>query len=298
MNAIKVKKNYFLTGVCNEESLAWRIMIELLTRKGDEVGWIVLSVWMSSAHPETVQYVKDMVAALQPSWRKKIRVIGLDIADEEQLGVDQFAPQREGDPNRLEQLVFEVVGEHIRFSGVLHSVARGDATVLCSPKGYMKVKWEKFMKAYKVTVFSYKMLLDALTPSFEQGMSAVALSFSSDEPNYDYGLMGDLKHALERLAKTLAVSPEIVAVNGQVNVGSGPVIATKAAKGIPGFSRLKAWFRKRSVLKDDNGAGFVRSMVTLLAGDLPGVTGETIYADNGLKHGECCRAEEEELLAA
>ncbi|MGB4762063.1 MAG: SDR family oxidoreductase [Candidatus Saccharimonas sp.] len=258
------RKNIFVTGVESGTSLAWQT-VEMLLQRG--VGRVILSVYPSERR---YAQAKELIAQLPEDLRPKFTIIGLDVNDRDQI-------------DGLAARVTEILGNGEGIDGVLHSIARLHPRAMGNGRQFMEASWDDLDPGFKTSAFSYKELLRGLEPVLNLRFSAIALSFNSQQPQAGYGWTGVLKGALEAIAQHLAeyFGREL---EGQVNVVSAGVYLSAAASKIPGFGQLADTYARRRVVADRDGYDLGRTVTTLLVGDLPGVTGETIYADGGVAH--------------
>lgn len=166
-----------------------------------------------------------------------------------------------------------------RIDTLVHSIAFAPAQEL---KGrFIETSREGFATAMSVSVHSLTEVSEAVLPMMPEGSSIMALTYlGADRAFPRYNVMGVAKAGLESAVRYLAydLGPQGIRVNA---ISAGP-IKTASARGIPGFSDMSGLFEDRAPLKRPFGAKDVGGVAVFLASDLSaGVTGETIFVDNG-----------------
>lgn len=254
-------KNALVAGLTNENSLCWQPILQLLD--GD-VKHLIVSVYDSAGMLARTQ---ALIGTLPVEDQERVTVIRLNVAVKEQI-------------DGLADVVKEILPEGEGIDAVLHSVAM-------MPGGFgqddlfLEATWDQIGTGYLVSAFSYKELLRGLLPVLNRNASAVALSFNSQRPMAGYGWMGIIKGGLESITQHLA---GILGrkLNMQVNCVSAAVYPSKAARNIPDYDQLEAAYQELPLEGGVDKLG--RTIVTLLSGSMPMVTGQTVYADSGYEH--------------
>jgi meromycolic acid enoyl-[acyl-carrier-protein] reductase len=168
--------------------------------------------------------------------------------------------------------------------GAVHAIAFAPPDALGGE--FLNTPRESATAAFETSAFSLKALAEALLPLYENGSepgggSLVGLDFDASRawPAYDW--MGVSKAALEAAARYLArdLGPHGVRVN---LVSAGP-LATPAAGGIPGFSRLKdLWEAQAPLGWDVRDPTPVAQAIAFLLSDMSrGISGEILHVDGG-----------------
>lgn len=191
------------------------------------------------------------------------------------------------DPGSGDQLREQLQARGVtRLDGVLHAVAHADASLLGSllPGAQpleTATRARLLEQAFTVSAASLVALAEGLRSLLGPGGSLVALTFDTGHVHQGYGWMGPLKAALESAVRGLAVElgPSGVQVNA---VCLGP-LSTPAAQAIPGFPQLAEDWAGRAPQGWDpaDPAAAARTVLALLSGALPGVTGQVLPCDGG-----------------
>lgn len=213
---------------------------------------------------------------------------GLTTAQARRLGVpdpvlrwDAADPQSGG--QLLEQLQDLGVG---RLDGVLHAVAHADTSLLGSllpEPGQLEpaARFRHLERAFLVSAASLVTLAEGVRGLLGPGGSLVTLTFDSSHVHQGYGWMGPLKAALESTVRGLAV--ELGPGGVQVNAVSLGPLSTPAAQAVPGFPQLAAGWSRRAPQgwEPTDPTAAARTVLALLSGALPGVTGQVLPCDGG-----------------
>jgi meromycolic acid enoyl-[acyl-carrier-protein] reductase len=168
--------------------------------------------------------------------------------------------------------------------GAVHAIAFAPPDALGGE--FLRTPRDSATVAFQTSAFSLKALAEALLPLYENGSepgggSLVGLDFDASVawPAYDW--MGVSKAALEAAARYLArdLGPHGVRVN---LVSAGP-LATPAASGIPGFSRLaELWGTQAPLSWDVRDPSPVADAIAFLLSDLSrAISGEIVHVDGG-----------------
>ncbi|MFI7241563.1 enoyl-ACP reductase FabI [Streptomyces qinglanensis] len=247
-------RHYLVTGVTNQESIAWHVAAAL-QRAGAEV--------VLSSFGRTARIARKAAARLpcEPD------VLELDVTDE-----DDFA-----------RLAEELRGRWGALDGVLHSVAYAPADAVSG--AFLETPAAGALRGFQVSAYSLQRLAAALAPlltASEHGGSIVGVTVDSSRalPGYDW--MGVFKSTLEAVARYLALhlGPHGVRVN---LVAAGP-LETLSAQGIGSFEALAEHYERWAPLGwDRTDPGQVVGAVLFLLSDLAAhTTGQILHADGGL----------------
>ncbi len=246
-------RKYLVTGVLNDESIAWHVAAAL-QREGAEV---VLTSFGRAAR------VTRKAAGLLPC---PPEVLELDVTD------DACFP-------RLTEQLDERWG---RLDGVLHSIAYAPADAL--GRAFLSTPPSSAMEGFRVSSYSLQQLACALSPLLgrsEHGGAVVAMTVDAARalPGYDW--MGVFKTALESIAKYLAVylGPSDIRVN---LVAAGPV-GTFSGRAVSSFDEIADYYERCAPLGwDRNDPSRIVGAVLFLLSDLARyTTGQVLHADGG-----------------
>ncbi len=247
-------KKLLITGVLTPQSIAFAVA-ELAQKEGAEL--------LLTSFGRPMSLTQRTAKRLTPT----PEVLELDVTN----------------PAHFPALAEQVKQRWGRLDGALHAIAYAPEDALGGR--FLTTPWESVQQAFRVSTFSLKELAAALAPLMDQGGSVVTLDFDNSTqawPLYDW--MGVCKAGLEATVRYLArdLGPRKVRVNA---LAAGP-IATIAAKGIPGFKHLEAFWGKQAPLGWDARDpacvdAVARTACMMLSDWLPGTTGELIHVDGG-----------------
>jgi len=247
-------RRYLVTGVTNQESIAWHVAAAL-QREGAE---IVLSSFGRAAR------ITRKAATLLPS---PPDVLDLDVTDE--AGFTDVAT--------------ELTRRWGALDGVLHSIAYAPADAVGG--AFLNTPAAGALQGFQVSAYSLGRLAACLAPLLtagERGGSVVGITVDSARtlPGYDW--MGVFKASLDAVARYLALhlGPLDVRVN---LVASGP-LETLSARGVSTFDALAEHYERWAPLGwDRTDPGQVVGAVLFLLSDLAArTTGQVLHADGGL----------------
>lgn len=247
-------RRYLVTGVLNEESIAWHVA-GALQREGAEV---VLTSFGRAAR------IARRAAALLPT---ATDVLDLDVTDDASF----------------EALERELVRRWGALDGVLHSIAYAAPNAMGG--AFLTTPADSALAGFRVSAYSFQQLARALGPVLAKaphGGSVVGLTVDSARalPGYDW--MGVYKTALASIAQYLArdLGPSGIRVN---LVAAGP-LATLSARGVSSFAALADHYERWAPLGWDRGdPGRVLGGVLFLLSDLArSTTGQVVHADGGM----------------
>jgi len=164
--------------------------------------------------------------------------------------------------------------------GALHAVAYAPADALDGD--FFAARRDSLTMAFHTSATSYASLaglVARLAPA--SGGSVVGLDFDAAAAWPTYNWMGVCKAALEATSRYVArdLGPQRVRSN---LIAAGP-LETRAARGIPGFSRLlEAWAGQSPIEWDSTDPGPVADTACFLLSDMArAITGEIIHVDGG-----------------
>lgn len=253
MSGLFTGRKYLVTGVLNDESLAWHVAAALQK----DGATVVLTSFGRALR------ITRKAAALLPA---PAELLELDVTDDAD---------------------FEALSDEIshwdRLDGVLHSVAYAPPDALGS--GFLTTPAASALEGFRASAYSLQQLARAVLPALaraEHGGSIVGMTVDTARvlPGYDW--MGVFKTALESVAQYLALylGPSGVRVN---LVAAGPV-ETLAAQGIGTFSQLADYYERWAPLGWDrtDPASVVGAVQYLLSDLARHTTGEVIHADGGM----------------
>ena len=147
---------------------------------------------------------------------------------------------------------------------------------------FLDINRAGFQVAIDSSTYSFIAAAKAAEPLLNAGSSLITLTYLGAErvlPNYN--TMGVAKAALESAVRYLAsdLGPQGVRVNA---ISAGPTM-TLAARGIAGFTEMHKESRERAPLRKNTTIDEVGDTCAFLVSDWArGITGETLYVDNGL----------------
>lgn len=165
---------------------------------------------------------------------------------------------------------------------VAHCIAYAQADDL---KGeYLKTKKDGFDMSMGVSAYSLTAVCQKAAPLLEArgGGSIVTLTYlGGDRVSPEYNVMGVAKAALQSSVRYLSydLGPKNIRVNA---ISAGPV-QTLAARGISGFMDMYKIAREKAPLRRNTTPEEVGDTALFLVSNLGrGITGQTIFVDNGL----------------
>jgi meromycolic acid enoyl-[acyl-carrier-protein] reductase len=248
------KRTYVVTGVLNNESIAWHVAAAL-QREGCEV---ILTSFGRVAR------ITEKVADLLPS---RPVVLDLDVMSEESAG----------------SLAAEIESRWGKLDGVVHSIAATPLDTLGS--GFLTAQAGGVLDGFRASAYSFQQITTALAPLLERapgGGAVVGLTVDSSRVIPGYGWMGVYKSALEAISRYLAtyLGPSGIRVN---LVAAGP-IETVSARGVPTFSALADHYERWAPLGWDrrDPARVVGAVLFLLSDLSRYTTGQVVHADGGM----------------
>lgn len=254
---------YLVTGVANEQSIAWAVAEELW-RGGDRCALAVL--------PRNLRRVEKLVAGAG----RAAAVLPLDVRDDASLAAlaeGLRALREQGAPGAP-------IGQGAPLAGVLHSIAHARGEELMGTT--LEVSREGFLEAMDVSVYSLLALLRAAEPLLGEGSSVVALSYHGAQKCLPgYNLMGVAKAALESACRYLA--HDLGGRGIRVNALSAGPLLTLSSAAFDGIEEKIARSGERAPLGRPTAMADVASAIChLLSARAGGITAQCLYVDNGL----------------
>lgn len=245
-------KKGVILGVANKRSIAWAIA-QSLHREGAQICFTYQGERLK-------ENVAELTAEISSS-----SILPCDVSKEEEM--DKTFSELDKSFGGLDFMV--------------HSIAFANGEDL--EGNYLKTKREGFRMALDVSAYSLTSLSQRAAPLMEKrgGGSIITLTYIGGErvaPGYN--VMGVAKSALESSVRYLAydLGPKNIRVNA---ISSGP-IATLAARGISGFTKILQNVRERAPLRRNTEVAEVGDAALFLLSHLGrGVTGEVLHVDCG-----------------
>lgn len=246
-------RKYLITGVLNEESIAWHVAAAL-QREGATV---VLTSFGRALR------ITRKAAALLPA---AADVVELDVTDD-----DAFRRLAEG------------VAGWDRLDGVLHSIAHAGADALGSR--FLETPAASAVTGFRTSAYSLQQLACAVAPALARaghGGSIVAMTVDTARalPGYDW--MGVYKTAMKSITQYLALYLGSSGIRVNL-VAAGPV-ETVSARGVSNFDHLADHYERWAPLGWDRSdpARVVGAVLFLLSDLARYTTGEVVHADGGM----------------
>lgn len=253
MDFLQVKdKNFVITGVANNRSIAWGVA-KVLHAAG-------ANLMFTFRKDRSKEKLAQLIEQEMPSQK---RLVYMDVNSDNSI-VAAFQEV---------QQTFEVV------HGLVHSIAFADKEEL---KGeYVNTSREGYRLAQDASAYSLVALAKAVRPLMIEGGSIVTYTYLGGERVVqNYNVMGVAKAALEASVQYLAndLGPYGIRVNA---ISAGP-IRTLAAKGVSGFNDIVKQIEERAPLRKTVTQEECGKTALYLLSDLSsGVTGENIHLDSG-----------------
>ncbi|MFV0136397.1 SDR family oxidoreductase [Streptomyces sp. HMX87] len=247
-------RRYLITGVLNDESIAWHVAAAL--QKED--AQVVLTSFGRAAR------ITRKAADLLPV---RPDVLELDVTADE----------------GFEVLAGELDHRWGRLDGVLHSVAYAPPDAL--GRAFLATGPDSALAGFRTSAYSLQQLSAALAPLLarcEHGGSVVGMTVDSARalPGYDW--MGVYKTALEAIARYLAcyLGPSATRVN---LVAAGPVESV-SGRGVSTFGDIADYYERWAPLGWDrtDPSRIVGAVLFLLSDLARWTTGQVLHADGGM----------------
>lgn len=242
---------YLITGVANEASIAWAVADRLL-RNGERC--------VLASLPKNLHRAEQLLKRSDHS----ARVLPLDVTDQ----------------TSIEQLGAAIAEDGAGCAGILHSIAYASMEDLQGMT--FESSREGFLESMNVSVYSLLALVRAVLPTLGTDSSVVALTYhGSQKCMPGYNMMGIAKAALESACRYLAY--ELGARGIRVNCASPGALLTLSSSAFPdiqeNIDRAAAHSPLRAPTRLDDVAAALGFLLSPAAG---GITGQTVYVDNGL----------------
>ncbi len=248
------KRTFLVTGVLNNESIAWHIAAAL-QREGCEV---ILTSFGRVAR------ITEKVADLLPS---RPVVLDLDVMSDASVGA----------------LAAEIESRWGHLDGVVHSIAAAPPDVL--GPGFITAPAGGVLDGFRASSYSFQHVTTALAPLLERapgGGAVVGLTVDASRVIPGYGWMGVFKSALEAISRYLAAHLGRHGI--RVNLVAAGPIETVSARGVPTFAALADYYERWAPLGWDrtDPARVVGAVLFLLSDLSRSTTGQVVYADGGM----------------
>lgn len=244
-------KTGIVFGVANQRSLAWAIAKDLV-RFGVRLAFTYQSERFRDGVERLVGPIRDHL------------ILECDVARDEDL-----------------ERTFATVGREFgHLDYVVHSVAFAPREELEGE--FVRTSRDGFRTALEISAYSLIPMARLAAPLMAgRSGSIVAMSYIAAVravPNYN--VMGTAKAALEQIVRQLAMElgPQGIRVNA---ISAGPV-NTLSARGVGGFTSILKVYEDRTPMKKNIDRDDVGKAGLFLLSDMAsGVTGTTLYVDNG-----------------
>ncbi len=243
-------KTALIFGVANKRSIAWGIT-QAMHREGAKIA-------LSYGLPQLERRVRPLAEEVGADF-----VELCDVSDDAQI-----------------EAVFEKVGQQLgKIDILVHSIGFADRDDLMGR--FVDTSRAGFKMALDISAFSFTALVRAALPHFNEGASALTLSYyGAAKAVPAYNVMGVAKAALEASVRYLAadLGPDGI----RVNAISAGAIKTLASSGVSGFRSMFSEFARISPLKRNMTQDEVGNSAVYLCSDwASAVTGEIHYVDAG-----------------
>jgi enoyl-[acyl-carrier protein] reductase I len=240
-----------ITGVANEQSIAWAVADRLL-RTGHRC--ILASL------PGNVRRAEKLVARAGYD----ARVLPLDVSAD----------------GSLEQLRSTLIEVDAVVDAVLHSIAYAELDDLEGPT--LEVSRTGFLKSMDISVYSLIAIVRAVRSRLRCGSSVVALTYHGSQKCIPgYNLMGVVKAALESGCRYLA--NDLGGDGIRVNCVSPGALLTLSSSVFPRIDESIERAALAAPIKAPTRMEDVASVICyLMSAAAGGVTGQTVYVDNGV----------------
>lgn len=247
-------KKILIMGIRNKWSIAYGI-----AKVAYQHGAKLIFTFMGE---ENRNKIEDLVSEFEES-----KIYVLDDASEDELVNDIFV---------------KIKDENGKVDGIVHSIAHANTEDL--HRDFIYTEKEGFSHANEVSAYSFVLAarkakeLDLLN----ENASLVTLTYyGSTKVIPGYNVMGVAKAALESSVRYLAEN--LGKDNIRVNAVSAGPIKTLSAKGIKDFSTSLSIVEEKAPLHKNVTAAQIGNVATFLLSEMSdSITGQTIYADNGV----------------
>ena len=240
-------KRALIFGVASESSLAWAI-----------------SNWLIKAG-------STCVLSYQQRFKSRIIQLTKDVEGIEALEVCDVSKEDE-----VKDLFNRVSG---KFDMIVHAIGYSPASALSKPVIFTSE--EDYNTTMVVSAYSLQRIARHSLKRLNQNSAIVTLTYlgaTSVVPGYR--IMGTAKAALESLVREL--SPILGDAGHRINAISAGPVKTLAASGVPGFDDILEYMEKSAPMrKNIDQDDVAKTALFLLSGLSSGITGQTIFVDNG-----------------
>ncbi|CAG4930162.1 MULTISPECIES: enoyl-ACP reductase FabI [Acidithrix] len=245
-------KKILITGVLNDQSLAFSAAQEVQSQGGD-----VILTGFGRGMSITARVARKLAATPE--------VLELDASN----------------PEHYVALASAIEARFGHLDGILHAI--GFAPAPCLDPDMFVAEWSDVATAVQVSAYSLAPLIKHLLPLLKKGSdpSVVALDFDATQAWPGYNWMGVAKAALESLTRYMAREAGRDGV--RVNLISAGPIRTIAAKSVGGFSDFETIWADRAPLgwSVTDAKPVAKAIAALLSDLFPATTGEIIHVDGG-----------------
>ena len=255
-----------ILGVANSRSIGWHCVQSLLQTHQN----IIITYHNPRFETNINKLLHSFQETSNGNHERSIKAIPCDVSEEENI-LKLFANDI---PSILDNTNDGKIGT------IVHSIAYAPSDAM---KGTSLLQTSKkaFDMTHDTSSYSFLSVARNAFPLLGPSSSLIALSYLGAVravPNYN--IMGPAKASLESIIRGLAydLGHHGIRVNG---VSSGP-INTMSAKGITGFTSMKAEAAAKSCLRRDVVPREVADSIAFLASDAAsGITGQILYVDCG-----------------
>jgi enoyl ACP reductase len=246
-------RRYLVTGVLNEESIAWHAAAALQRHDAQ----VVLTSFGRAAR------LARKAAALLP---EPAELLELDVTR----------------PEMFDQLARTLTADGGRLDGAVHCIAAAESTALGGR--FLDTGVAALEAGFRISVASFQQLTAALLPLLSAapgGGSVVGLTVDSVRalPGYDW--MGVYKAALDATTRYTALYAGPHGVRANL-VASGPLV-TVSAQAVPSFDDLARYYEEWAPLGWDRAdpEQVVGAILFLLSDWSRSTSGQILHADGG-----------------
>ena len=277
-------KKVFIAGVGDDQGYGWAIA-KSLAEAGAE---IILGVWP----PVFNLFTKSLEAGKFEESRKLsdgsmlefLKIYPLDASFDNPEDVPSEIKEnkryKDKDKYTINEITESIKSDFGNIDIFVHSLANGPEV----QKPLLETSREGYLSAVSASSYSFVSLLAHLGPIMSSGGSAICLSYIASErtiPGYGGG-MSSAKAALESDNRTLAWEAGRK-WNIRVNAISAGPLSSRAARAIGFIDKMIEYSRANAPLTKELTAEEIGNTAAFLLSPLAsGITGVTLYTDNGL----------------
>lgn len=242
---------YLITGIANEQSLAWSIAIELIERS-EECYFAVL--------PSNLRRVKRMLKERN----MEEFCVPLDVSIDDSINT-----------------LGRELGERTKYiKGILHSVAYAPIDDL--EEGTVGMTRNGFCETMTVSVYSLAAITRVLRPLLGAGTSIVTMTYSGSQKCIPgYNVMGVAKAGLESLVRYMAyeLGPESIRVNA---ISAGPILTLSSSVFEDIETKIEVMAKNAPLRRQSTSKDIAEAALFLFSDVSLGITGQILYVDCGL----------------